>query len=360
MREFELLTVRTSTGVTFHESQANPSDIEDINLYVHPAAARLDAAIENRAEPSGISVNATASGRTVITGEPWAPYYLKLHYPGVLGRVFRHLPLRKAIAGVEVSHLVSEAILAGRLPELGLLPETEAIGLPGPSGSWDDGSWAHIRRDGRPRVFRARPPGVLLPSFSLVASERGSADPTLIVQLLAANSTDPVSWVRDQLVLPLVRSYLALTFDAGLMPEINAQNLLYDFGPDGTATPVLRDMGRVEKLLHIAPQLGGLLSAPYKTLDGNRERRDALTRHSFSFDFKLMTYVVEPILSALDAQSRSSSNPSREVLDAISRLIDDQRGAREWLPRGRTVQAHPHMLLTEDRPYVDAGRPLAD
>jgi hypothetical protein len=199
-----------------------------------------------------------------------------------------------------------------------------------------------------------------VPSFSLVATDETKADPTLLDQLLAMNAGDPVAWVRDQLVLPLVQSYLTLTFETGLMPEINAQNLLYDFAPDGTAMPVVRDMGRVEKLIHVAPQLASLLSAPYKTLDGTSDREYALTRHSFSFDFKLMTYVVGPILVALDARSRSTSTPSKEVFAAISRLIDDQPGAREWLPRGRNAKAHPRMLLTGDRPYIDAGRPLAD
>src|SRR5205085_11443862 len=50
-----------------------------------------------------VTVIPTASGRTVYCSSLDPPLYFKLHYDGILGRVDRKLPVKKAVAGFEIS-----------------------------------------------------------------------------------------------------------------------------------------------------------------------------------------------------------------------------------------------------------------
>lgn len=302
----------------------------------------------------------TASGRTVAVNTENDFYFLKLHFPGVIGRVNRHLPFRKAIAGVEISNIVANLILTGKLDEMGLLPEIKCCGVNTGFGI-DEGSWSHIERSGNIVCKNGvDKDSLLIPSFSLFAERKTITEEKLIKEICEYLHVESVSQFFEMFLKPLILGYLKITFIYGLMPEINAQNLLYAFNYNNrTVYPVLRDMGRVEKLLYINDDLRDLLSCPYKSTEIKSSADYALKRHSFSFDFKLTRYVIEPLTNAFcDSFHLDAKTVKNEISKLSTEILDSISGVRKWLPVERTVIGHPNILLTKERPYIECGKPF--
>lgn len=93
----------------------------------------------------------TSSARTVQILTPAEGDYIKLHYDGVIGRVNRRLPRRKAINGPEMSSMLLTALLDGTLPRsLALLHEPLARFLSVPGNQNPPESWSFIWRERLP------------------------------------------------------------------------------------------------------------------------------------------------------------------------------------------------------------------
>lgn len=298
----------------------------------------------------------TASSRTVVLTDSCPTVHAKLHYPGVLGRVRREIPLQKAIAGYEVSSEVANLVGKAHGSSWGVLREIggrsahdEALGS----------SWSVVLREGSPHP-EVGGPYILIPGFSLTAVDpRRVGDPLLLAQLFQhSEQDDPTQWLLSSILAPLIEFYMALVGGLGLMPEINAQNWLLQVFLDGSLRVVLRDMGRVEKLLHLRrrEQLNeSFLSSPYKEVDANFDPALAAVRHSFSFDFKLSQYVLMPLIStavvSLGVQEREIVGLVRELVGHLLSKYD----LIDFFPPCRVSYGHPKMMLTESRPYIDLG-----
>ena len=332
-------------------------------VLVHPAALEgmlAEYAPAQLAKVGEVEAWLTASGRTFVLKPLEDGAYAKLHYPGILGRVRRELPLVKALAGFEVSceleRFVRSVHYAGILRETGF----RSVMWPG-SYSFDSSSWSCIMREAKVYPYRDIS-GILIPVFSLFGadSERPS-DPTLVVQFCeASRSADAVEWLLEELLVPLVRCYLAVTFDVGVMPELNAQNVLFEY--DGHFRVVLRDMSRMEKLLHVRRRRDlseVFASLPYKGLDLDTEPEFAKIRHSFSFDFKFSTYVIDPLITALcDGMDLDVAVARKRVRDRVKALLAQDPYISTCFPEDGDFYGHPKKLLTSSRPYVRLGRPL--
>lgn len=323
---------------------------------VHPVLLSNRELAARDLSQSSLRAVSTASGRTVQIEERIPLSFAKLHFPGVLGRVNRHLTIRKGVAGIEVSELMVAYVREIEL-DLEVLPEVRLVGFAGQDDSWDQGSWCHVERVRLSSQDYMQ--GPLVPCFAMFSrDQRNPEDEKLAVQLWRASGKPIDEWLMG-LVLGIVKGYLSLVFERGLMPELNAQNLLFDVLDPGQLRPVLRDMGRVEKLLHVDEGLDMLLSAPYKVVDGRSDPAYARVRHSFSFDFKLCGYVIRPLVAALTEVAGARAELAwRSVQHACSEELDALGVARQWLPRKREVMGHPAVILTGARPYVSFGAPI--
>ena len=363
MQPVEVLLMKPNYPVLeyFTQRQLINSNIDSGVLAIHPMVIDLLKDYEKITDLDVVKkVNAyvTASGRTLLAQIDDKFSFLKLHFPQILGRVYRHLPLRKAIAGVEISNIVVEHIVRGHIKDIGILPEIKCCGI---VRKGLDDSISFIERATEVVVNKGLDNGsILIPGFSLFSGDIRNTEDKLLIQQICEEFriVSPIDFY-ERIVHPLLAGYLKLTFEYGLMPEINAQNLLYAVDLNKQLIyPVLRDMGRVEKLLYINHDLDSLISCPYKTIYKGQDDY-ATKRHSFSFDFKLTQYVLEPIVDGFCKMERGSDAMiKQEIYSYASETIDTFTNARLWLPKSRKAIGHPKMLLTEERPYIEMGDPV--
>jgi hypothetical protein len=290
----------------------------------------------------------TASGRTVVVvgaeGDKRL-WHIKLSYPGVLGRVDRELPWLKAVAGVENTRDLQKHPEGG---SLAFLPELACRGV------WTGShTTCYVLRDHVP--WPRGSGGELVPWFSLLAGGP-----------LGAGAFEAVFGEADLerawgVLEALLRGYFSWVFEIGVMPEMNAQNLLVESGSEGELRLVARDLGRAERLLHVRRRAGlstPQLSPTYKVIDADADPTTARTRHSFSFDFKLSKYVIEPFIVALEAHVEQATKLSKWVRELTRDLIAADPDAARWFPSPKTSYGHDKVMLTAERTYVDFGASL--
>lgn len=363
LHPMEVILIKPNLPVMEYSNQSKlvTSNIGPGILAIHPLVADTLTDNEKITEFEVLSkVNAfvTASGRTVLAQIDSDFSFIKLHFPGILGRVYRHLPLRKAIAGVEISNIVVEYIKKGYIKGIGILPEIKCCGVI--RKGLDDSISFIERATTIVKNSDLDNSSFLIPGFSFFSQDIRNPQDKLLIQQICDEFQiiRPVDFY-ERIIYPLLVGYFTLTFKYGLMPEINAQNILYAVDFDKQSIyPVLRDMGRVEKLLYINSDLEALLSCPYKTIYEDQDDY-AYKRHSFSFDFKLTQYVLEPIVDAFCKMNQYFDITTKEkIYKYASETIDTFTNARLWLPKSRKVVGHPKMLLIKERPYIEVGNPL--
>lgn len=307
----------------------------------------------------------TASGRTFILAEDdIPPYHAKLHYPGMLGRVNRHLPFHKAVAGNEVAAELALFLVLHSGVDWAMLREPTVVAIQGSEDRPDTESKdvCFILRSHEPYPSINAHNLALIPSFSLFGHDaHRPQDDTLIAQILHSAG---VSWRRflDMFVIATLRYYWTMVASLGLMPELNAQNLLFEVSRDlSVVRPVFRDMSRVEKLMHVRRRQGRTMefvSGQYKVVDFDEDPDTARTRHGFSFDFKLSQYIIKPILLEV---SRCTHTPFDIVLSycrEANLLILRELELIRWLPERTITWAHDRVVLTGERRYINAGPAL--
>jgi len=302
---------------------------------------------------SKYKVSPTASPRTMVA-EFGQSCYLKLNYNGVLGRINRQLPYRKAIAEVEVSKLIIEEVLKNDL-NMGILS------CPFCNNYSDDlVNFSFIYRDWQPfpqLEFKS----IIIPCFSLFSTDRqNKKDPLILNQIIRLKEMDSCQFL-EQYIFNVLKMYISLAKDYGLLPELNAQNLLYEFDEEfNVIRPIIRDFMEVEKDLTIRRNKGlniQLDSIKYKVLE--KENLDYFIRHSFSFDFKLTQYVIEPIVKLY---CESCNHDFFLMIKEIREFV-----LSEW---GEDIKSHfypydkwfsvPKILLANknDRKYIINENPL--
>lgn len=262
---------------------------------LHPAmASRLLALYsEHQLSPpplsSGPIAVPMASARTVALLEPSGAVsrHLKLHYPGTIGRFPRDLSLFKWSASLDRSERVKQALVDRGLGLL--LPEVGGALVELPI---NDRGFGYIVRSARPIPVGDAVTQRLVPAFAIWA--RPPVGEERILTALARTRQITPQELAIQMATGVVRLYFDMALRTGLMPELNAQNLGFVIGDaDGTITPCIRDMQDVFVDAAQAPSQLDARLGDYKTL--NQESADLTERRSFSYDFKLGMYVLEPL-----------------------------------------------------------------
>lgn len=243
-----------------------------------------------------VDVVPTASGRTVIMdwSEAEGLSFAKLHYPRMLGRFVRGMPLFKWVAGQESSRFM-RAFLMGNQECVGMFDEFAGLYVEDrhPQGGFGT-------------IFRRTPPvtmiddeRALVPAFALFARDRGHhEDPPLLTQLIHDRHLT-LGDLTNQFVRPLIGAYVALATTGGLMPECNAQNVAFCISTTGNGAGIFfRDMEDVWKDLSQRTSAGlDATCVNYHTIQLGVDP-DYYQRRSFMYDFKLGEYLLSPLAAA--------------------------------------------------------------
>src|SRR3569833_1623178 len=207
---FELPTFRVPAPRGGYTTNAIPSSLHDLYrdessvlLPVHPNALDLPS-LAGRAEllacPRGpdLTVVPSANARTVfvthVGGEPVPVHFVKLHYPRRLSRFTRRL--RRPVISLQL--WVTEELWRAALP---VVPELD--------GGYFGSSFAQTRNILVRAAEVPSAPSWTVPLFALYG--RGftaPADPPLQEQLVRASGADPLSYVADRVVAPMVRLWV--------------------------------------------------------------------------------------------------------------------------------------------------------
>ncbi|WP_020586340.1 hypothetical protein [Desulfobacter curvatus] len=240
-----------------------------------------------------IKVQPTSSGRTVLWDDTKKPHYIKLHFPKIIGRFPRDLSIYKWLSSLEKSkefyfHCKNFPPTTGFLYDFGGIFYNDKVTNTG---------FGTIFREFTPRPILPPKSKLLLPAFSLIArSNKRGYDNNLLKCIIDCIGVDPHLFV-SLFISPLLDSYLYLSIELGLIPECNAQNVLFEFDIEELKTRVVfRDLGdafvdfevRNGKKLHT-------MFCSYKSLDGVFGK-DIFERRSFAYDFKLSHYIFKPLI----------------------------------------------------------------
>ena len=155
-----------------------------------------------------------------------------------------------------------------------------------------------IWRDNKPYRFDIAKARYMIPMFSLFSRDRLSIHHPPILKQILDERTDPINYVHEVLIAPLIRCYFDLIGKLGILPEWNAQNVLVAFNSDfSDASFVMRDLESCDRDLTLMSMLhlpSDFECHPYKCID--KTQPYYVIKHSFMFDFKLGEYILEPLL----------------------------------------------------------------
>lgn len=329
-------------------------------MFLHPDDHSTVVPISWKACRDTFSAFRTAGGRTfILADEPFTGIHVKVHYPGILGRVHRAQPYKKAVNGLEVSSEVASWLVRGG-GSFDILREFALVGAPLAVGEeWDPETPVTIYRDATPYPSNSGGES-LIPAFALSSVDsRRPHDPILLGQIIKLTG-----WSLDetlaQIILPLLEGYWSLVGSRGLVPELNGQNLLFRWSADRlTLRPVFRDLSRVEKAQHLRRRAGlptRYLAGQYKVIDAHQDWEMSSRRHSFSFDFKLTRYVIAPLLEQV-----SHAYPDLPVEELWGRVREEnlalmsKHDVSEFFPHPNVTWGFDRVLIDQVREYVNVG-----
>ncbi|MEZ0171454.1 IucA/IucC family C-terminal-domain containing protein [Microvirga sp. TS319] len=172
-----------------------------------------------------IRVAPTASTRTVLAlehPENVPGYFLKLHYPVRISRFNRELRLKNIHNSVAVSRDLANL----QFEKFAYLPDTLGVAF-----RVNEKSWGFLVRETRARPFAAG--RFLIPCFALYAGDLNHPDASpLLVQMIDRMAAEPVSFVVDRILAPVVECWARAARERGILLESHAQNTLLEIDRD--------------------------------------------------------------------------------------------------------------------------------
>lgn len=304
----------------------------------------------------------TSSCRTVqINSELYSNDYLKLHYNGVIGRINRSLPRRKAINGVEISYMLLENYKKNIFPEsFGFLNEPYAITHLNKNIENKNLCWSYVWREAKPTILSIDKIIFMLPLFSLWSKDRINPNHiNIFKQLIFIWGKESIEIIVN-LLFNIIDSYFILITKLGLQNELNAQNILMGFSNDYfPCAIIIRDLMGIEKDLPLRRILGlnnDFDADDYKIISELDEDDKYIKRHSFAFDFKLSHYVLKPIIdltvkSNLINQNELKKLIKQRVANWIKYLPDSYFPKNKWY-------LHRKELLVDGKIFIEKNNPL--
>jgi len=307
----------------------------------------------------GFSVTPTSSSRTVQINDEKFNDYIKLHYDGVLGRVNRKLSKYKAISGVEISNILTNAIQKSIFDtSIGIYREKFAKIYRTPREKNENNYWGMIWREGEPINNIGSKFTYIIPLFSFWSKDRRALDDeSLGVQLHKVWGGASANMMLNSLMIPLIDAFFEPLIKLGLQNEYNSQNIL--IGLDENLNPdtiIFRDLMGVEKDIDLRNQLG-----LYNEFDSHQYKvissldTDYAVRHSFAFDCKVCHYVIKPLI---DFASRNGIMKESIARKELKNRVEfwAAKLPNDFYPKGKWYK-HPNTLLINSRIYNEMEMP---
>lgn len=320
----------TSKGKDLLELQTGDMETGKTLLPCHPdVAADLAELTHTDVHDTELWFSPTGSGRTVVIYRDDLPILqLKLHYPDKIGRFERDLYLHKWIASLERSRLFSEAY-NDRSEDWSFYDENLGHFL-------DSGlhkGFGNIIRPMCPRGL-SRTQFKFVPSFSLFSTPFNGK--SSVYSALKSHFSWTEETAVEKILVSLVKLYFKLALSYGLMPELNAQNIVFAFSNDGQrVVPCIRDMQDVYVDRSFAKNESYLT---YKCMSADDV--DLHKRRSFSFDFKLCEYFLAPMVREIASASSCPEGKFNEVIDYLRQTVRSCLSQQEGYFRDTSMYAY--------------------
>ena len=298
---------------------------ERIRFLIHPQvlAAEADEAYVNRTLSMGklcepITVSPSSSTRTLYVQGHTAPHAVKVHFPFRISRYGRRMRDEVVEQAINVSNELEGGIerMAGDFAFL-----REVIGVAHRNldpGSPRGENWGYLVRDMTPcpQVNETR---TLLPGFALYGRNYFDEKQERLLFILIGDR-DPKAFILEQIMLPIVRHWVACFLNFGYLMEPHGQNVLLE----------LNSAGEIRRIVHRDLSVGidmrcrrhiGLadtgLNAYNRMEDGNF--------HSIAYDKFMGGHFFDRIVQACqerypDLEAEAFRKPCR---DEFSRLFPD-------------------------------------
>lgn len=332
-------------------------------FYVHPDMINHEDLIGFVLKKEySFDVSPTSSFRTVKILSNTYDDYIKLHYPKKIGRIYRHLDTKRAIAGVEISKIIKEALTKNILSDfISIYEEPFAKIFQNPNIKNEQDYWGMVWRSAKPFGVKSKSIEFIIPLFSFWSTDRQQInDETFGSQLIKVWGDNAEEKFIKQLLVPILDTYFELLVKLGLQNEYNAQNILIGFDKSwNVISIILRDMMGIEKDLGIRKSLGlstTFDSYPYKVI--SPEDTLYFKRHSFTFDFKVCEYVIEPLVKLAENCGLAKRKDIIQIMkDRTNFWI--QQLPTNFFPKGKWYSHNKvDISLKTNRIYIENNNPL--
>lgn len=303
---------------------------------------------------TGVLAFPTSSSRTVkLDGYD---VYIKLYYPGILGRISRELEEDHILSSIDINNLLFWGMRNGRLPDtFAFLPERG-----GKLYKKNSANIGYMIRESNPVGSRCSEIDALIPAFSLFSVDRENEDRPLIIQILERKSEE-LDYLLNQIFFPVIDCYFSCVFGIGIQPEMHSQNFL--MGIDNNLDIkciVIRDLESADKDIPIMERLGtldGLKSRRIKCIDSSQYNYKI--KHSFMFDHKLGEYFFDELISCV---RRYGIDSERNLDRMIQSYVTEKYGAftENFFPEDNRWYKFKPVLIDRtrmERPYVSLPNP---
>lgn len=331
------------------DTHAYQLDIEG-GIYIHPDWMLIpnnDIITDLSCVIKSEQVVPTSSSRTVRVANQ--DVFIKLHYPGLIGRLKRNLGFEQLISGIELTSIFNNS--RNNQPEFfDYMPEP----------------YGRIMRSGNNQVgyiLRTIPPHLkkyyLIPGFSMFSADRQHPEhPTILEQVLEKRD-NPLEYFIYEICLKLTDVFFWCTLEEGLIPEMHSQNIVFAFDTKWRLKKiVLRDFESIDKDITIRTRNDkdtNFQEYPYKCIA--QEDDCYLKRHSFMYDHKLGEYLIDPLVEAF---CKFTKFDMCEVQAIIREKVQSKYSGRlaGFFPPDGCWYKYPDIEIdrsTNKRPFISMG-----
>lgn len=291
----------------------------------------------------------TSSFRTVkVLGKD---YYIKLSYPGVIGRMRRDLEEKHLFSCIQMTQILNSLVCDEQVNKLfAFLPETAGAIISLGNGY----STGYIVRSANPVGKNTKNIAYVVPAFSLFGKDRKNTSDLEILNQILLYKKAGNDYLLSDMIQPLIDIYFDCLLKEGISAEMHSQNILFGFDKDwNVASIILRDLESIDKDITIRAAIGkSTFINSYKTIkDSDYNYR---IKHSFMFDHKLGEYLVEELIVCASKVKYVDENSLRK---SIKEYTCNKYGEYfgELFPSDRKWYKFENVEINHDvpfRPYV--------
>lgn len=188
-----------------------------------------------------IPVVPSSSTRTLFVTDPATPHAVKVHFPFKISRYTRKMRDEVIEQAVNVSQELEDGV-SQMDDDFAFL--REVIGVVHKNLEPDSArgeNWGYLVRDMTPFPHHAAV-GALIPGFALYGEDYYNPEtPLLLFDLI--KDQDPLTFVLDNIMLPIVRHWIGCFLHFGFLLEPHGQNVLLEMSEDNSVRRIVhRDL----------------------------------------------------------------------------------------------------------------------